>query len=70
MDQVTHGIYHYISVVPVFDIEQVVVQAVPGQRLYEILLGFLEVVPEVLLVKGLQGPMRDEGTCSFGQTPF
>jgi hypothetical protein len=67
---VTHGIYHNIGVVPIFDIEQVVVKAVPRERLYEIFLGFLEVVPEVLLVKGLQGPMRDEGASSFGQTPF
>jgi hypothetical protein len=56
--------------VPVFDIEKVVVQAVSSERLNEILLGFLEIVPEVLLIKGFQGPMRDEGTCSFGQTPF
>jgi hypothetical protein len=46
---------------PIFDVEKVVVQAVASERFDEILLGFLEVVPEVFLIKGLQGPMRDEG---------
>ena len=66
----THGIYHYIRVMPIFDVKKVVVQAVACERLNEILLGFLKVVPEIFLVKGLQSPMRDEGPWAFGQTPF
>jgi hypothetical protein len=56
---VTHGIYHDIRIVPIFDVEQVVIQAVASERLDEILLGFFKVVPEVFLIKSLQGPMRD-----------
>ncbi len=50
----TLGVHKYISIVPILDTKQVIIYAVPSQALGEIFLGFVEILPEILLVEHFQ----------------
>jgi hypothetical protein len=68
--EVANRVNHYIGVMPVLHIEQVVVQAVASERLNEILLSLLEIVPEILFVKSLQSPRGQLSACLPRETLF
>ena len=56
MNHAAARVDHYIGIVPVFYIKEVVVETIAGEGLHKILLGLLEIVSKILLIEGLEGP--------------
>lgn len=59
MQQVALGVNQNVSVVSISDLKHVVEQRIACEGFHEMLLGFFEILREVLVVKGPQGPVRD-----------